>query len=218
MENYQSKSPPVISTIALRPKQTSDLKLTLPPRSWDNAIYVVDDPTARLHTPRNKGNEANAYLTYLVNQYDALPDVIVFMHYHRIGKHNDARGKDNVAGLRHLRLQHVLGAGYANLRCQANPGCPAEVLPFRHEMDPERETEVAFAQAWRELFGGVAPPVVATPCCAQFAVSREQVLRRPRGDYARFLGWLMRTDLSDDTSGRIMEYLWHIIFGKEAVL
>ena len=61
------------------------------------------------------------------------------------------------------------------------------------------------------------PQVVGVACCSQFAVSRNQVLRRPKTDYQHFLKWLMDTDLNDDISGRIFEYMWHIIFGKNAV-
>lgn len=72
--------------------------------------------------------------------------------------------------------------------------------------------------AWRALFNNSnIPEVIAAPCCSQFAVSREQVWRRPVGDYKWFQRWLMETELSDDVSGRVMEYLWHVIFGKGAV-
>jgi len=57
----------------------------------------------------------------------------------------------------------------------------------------------------------------SAPRAAQFAVSREQVLQRPREDYIRFRQWVIDTDKDDATSGRVMEFLWHVIFGKEAV-
>jgi Protein of unknown function (DUF3431) len=65
--------------------------------------------------------------------------------------------------------------------------------------------------------GAEIPPRVGAACCSQFAVSRNQVLQRSRGDYKRFRDWIIQTDVGDDVSGRIMEYLWHIIFGREAV-
>lgn len=57
----------------------------------------------------------------------------------------------------------------------------------------------------------------AAACCAQFAVSREQVLKRPIGDYIKFRDWVVHTKKSDASSGRVMEYLWHVIFGKDSV-
>lgn len=74
-------------------------------------------------------------------------------------------------------------------------------------------------EAWRALFlDDKVPPVIAQPCCAQFAVSRAQVLKRERGEYERYLEWLTETPLDDATSGRVFEYLWHVIFGREVVL
>lgn len=51
--------------------------------SLDALDYVVDDPQANLTTPKNKGNEAVAYLTYIIDHYETLPDVSIFVHAHR---------------------------------------------------------------------------------------------------------------------------------------
>lgn len=106
--------------------------------------------------------------------------------------------------------------GYANLRCNWEPGCPEEVQPFRQLAG--RTTEIAFAGAWMRIFNNTdVPEIVAVPCCAQFAVTREQILARPLSQYLAFHRWLLETELDDDTSGRVFEYLWHIIFGQDPV-
>ena len=140
----------------------------------------MDDPTSILHPPVNKGREAMAYLTFLISHYDVLPDIIVFLHPHRdgypAGWHTDADNYDNVKSIRSLRLDYVRQNGYANMRCIYEPGCPAEIQPFRN--DPMRSYELAFAEAYIPMFGGdlsTVPPVIATPCYAQFAVSATQV-------------------------------------------
>ena len=63
----------------------------------------------------------------------------------------------------------------------------------------------------------MAPMLVGAACCAQFAVSRDQVLARPLSDYERFREWIVETEKSDAKSGRVLEFLWHVIFGKDAV-
>ena len=74
-------------------------------------------------------------------------------------------------------------------------------------------------EAWATMFPDVElPQKIGAPCCAQFAVTREQVLKRPLEDYERIHKWLMDTELKDSMSGRVMEFLWHVIFGKPAVL
>lgn len=162
------------------------------------------------------------YLTYVIDNYDALPSTIAFLHFHRwgwpTGWHTDAPNYDNVLSMRTLQIDFIQKSGYANLRCLFVPGCPAEIQPFRDPPIEDKPHEIAFAKAWRELLGDVSvPEVVATPCCSQFAVSKQQVLKRPKAEYVHFRKWLLDTPLDDFTSGRIFEYLWHIIFGKDPV-
>lgn len=184
---------------------------------WQHAVYVVDDPDAEFHVQANKGKESNAYLQYIMDHYDNLPDYMVFLHAHRISSHVEFMEQDNVLTVQRLQLDYLKQAGYVNLRCDWGPGCPDEVQPFR-QLDG-RTTEIAFAGAWIRIFNNTdIPEVVATPCCAQFAVTREQVLARPLSDYQSYHRWLMETELDDETSGRVFEYLWHIIFGQDAVL
>lgn len=179
-----------------------------------------------IHTLKNKGKEANVYLTYLIEHYNDLPSTIVFLHSHEKGYpmawHTDADDYSNVNSLRTLRIEHVQKSGYVNLRCNGNPGCPEEILPFREPRDEARTAEIHFAEVWRQLFDersaeGEVPQVVATPCCAQFAVSRDQVLKRPKEQYQHFHRVLMESTLDDEVIGRVYEYLWHIMFGQPAV-
>ena len=168
--------------------------------------------------------QAMAYLTFLVDHYDNLPLTMVFLHPHLEGWprawHTDSDGYNNINSIRSLRLDHLQREGYVNMRCIHDPGCPAEIQPFREPREDHRTTEHAMLEAWPYMFGGNQsdiPPVIAEPCCSQFAVSKAQVLQRPKSEYLRFRQWLLDTPLDDDTSGRVMEYLWHVIFGKEAV-
>lgn len=72
-------------------------------------------------------------------------------------------------------------------------------------------------KAQKHTEDGQTPTQVGAACCAQFAVSKDQVLARPLSDYVRFREWIMDTEKSDAKSGRVLEFLWHVIFGKDAV-
>ncbi|KAJ5621085.1 hypothetical protein N7510_005069 [Penicillium lagena] len=184
--------------------------------SWQNAIYEVNNPEAPLRVKKNKGKESNVYLQYILDHYHALPSIIVFLHAHRANAWHIEFEQDNVRNMRRLKIDHVRKSGYVNLRCNWGPGCPDEVQPNREQHD-ERWTEIAFADAWKSMMNTTVPEVIAVPCCSQFAVTREQVLARPYSDYLGYHNWLMQTHLDDETSGRIFEYLWHIIFGQDPV-
>ncbi|KAK8039443.1 hypothetical protein PG993_007854 [Apiospora rasikravindrae] len=203
------------------------------PLSWRKHIYTVDDSRASLTVPKNKGREAMVYLTHIVNNYDSLAETTIFFHAARFAWHNDDPDYDAVPTLRRLRLEHVRREGYVNLRCVWVIGCPEEIHPHldaeearrldseagsTDEEKPPTTTKAIYKTAFQELLQGVpVPDVVAVSCCSQFAVTREAIRRRPREDYVRFRDWLLSTPLTDDLSGRVMEFAWHIIFGKESV-
>ncbi|KAL9116138.1 MAG: hypothetical protein Q9227_000507 [Pyrenula ochraceoflavens] len=188
---------------------------------WQNAIYHVEDPHAYYHVPMNKGKEAMAYLTFIIDFYEKLPSIIAFVHSHLDGFpaawHTDRTGYSNVKSLNELHLDYVRKEGYANLRCNWAPGCPDEVQPFREPS--QTELEARMREVWRTFFGNEIeiPKIIAAACCSQFAVSREQIRQRRKEDYERYRQWLVDTDLDNDTSGRIFEFLWHVIMGREPV-
>lgn len=204
---------------------------------WRSVIYTIDDQTAPLHTVINKGLESLAYLQFIIEHYHNLPNLIIFLqasregypqvrnrlresHDGHLGRHIPRSAYDNVRAVKALREDYVQQEGYVNLRCSLNPGCPDGLQPFRDPQDPSGggETERVFAMAWEQLFNNTdIPEVVAVPCCSQFAVSRNQVLKRPLDDYITYLRWLIKTELPDEVSTTIMENLWHVIFGKGSV-
>ncbi|EDN06166.1 hypothetical protein I7I51_06548 [Histoplasma capsulatum] len=182
-------------------------------------VYVVDDPHAPLHSPLNKGHEAMVYLTYLIDHYDNLPDIMIFMHSHRIGWHNEhALAMDAVAHINRLSSERVTREGYMNLRCNWDPGCPAWLHPGKTEADTGKPEEANLATAWRALFPGIeVPEVLAQACCAQFAISRARARAIPRARYVFYRDWILRTELSDSISGRVWEYLWQVLFAGQTV-
>jgi hypothetical protein len=190
----------------------------------------------------NKGHEAMAYLTYIIDNYNGeIPSIVAFLHAHRQGFfeawHVDTPLHDNVVAMRLLNLDTVRTDGYVNLRCNWNPGC--------NKRDTERVNGHVTSEIWDQLMNETSTPVfngmpggpgavdltssfhdprrdkdtgmtIFTTCCAQFAVSREQIYKRPLQDYVKMREWLVATQLDDPHSGRVLEYLWHIIFGMEA--
>lgn len=227
-------SPPLPDRIVVMAKLPADdidwVHTDLP--DWQSAIYEIDTETphnestldpltnSTLRRLRNKGREANAYLAYIIQNYHNLPSTIAFIHPHRDGYpaawHTDNDAHSNALSLQTLNIDFIQRNGYANLRCIHDPGCPDEVVPFRDP--PEKPHEAAMPRAWLDLFGSTdVPGVLATPCCAQFAVSSAQVRKRPLDAYIRYYKWLMETPLEDFISGRVFEYLWHVLFGQEPV-
>lgn len=147
---------------------------------------------------------------YIIDNYENLPDVMLFIHSQRFQWHNDDPYYDGVAMLRNFQVPYLLQQGYVNLRCVWTLGCPAEIHPLKDVHREDVHAGEYFKNGFEELFPDQpVPEEVGASCCAQFGVSRAQVLKRPKSDYERFRQWLVQTPLQDDLSGRIMEYSWH---------
>jgi hypothetical protein len=178
------------------------------------AVYVADDPNAPLHPPKNKGHEVMIYLSWIIDNYDDLPDVAIFMHAHRWTWHNnEILGLDSAEIVKRLNLNRVIREGYMNLRCSWGPGCPDWMHPGATEEDKQRPEQTLLAKCWSELFPmDKVPDVLAQPCCAQFALSRDRIRSIPLARFVFYRDWLFRTKLPDFLSGRIWEYVWQFVF------
>jgi hypothetical protein len=96
-------------------------------QDWQSAIYDIDTETphnistldpltnSTLRTLRNKGMEANAYLTYIVQNYNNLPSTIAFIHPHKDGYptawHTDNNEHSNVVSLQTLNIDFIQSNG-----------------------------------------------------------------------------------------------------------
>lgn len=99
------------------------------------------------------------------------------------------------------------------MRCVWAVGCPNEIHPFVDESETESGDVTArmiFRNAFQEILPEKeVPSVVSVSCCAQFALTREMVRSRSKGDYIRMRNWLLATPLEDSLAGRVFEYSWH---------
>jgi len=185
----------------------------------DTKIYVVDG--ADFSVPANKGHEGMVYLTYIIEHYDNLPDVVLFFHPHQRAWHNNVLlNIDSAETIRRLSSPHVIRQGYMNARCHQDPGCPnwlhVDRSPWLYDREKKPEEPFLTSQIFHELHPGVPiPKAISQPCCAQFAVSGERIRGRPRSAYIHYRDWLLNTDLTDETSGRIMEYTWQYLFSGQ---
>ena len=78
---------------------------------------------------------------------------------------------------------------------------------------------------WNELFKeelGELPSQFSTRCCAQFLVHRDRIRLRSKKFYINILNYINNNDvLMDSIHGKIgfyLEYIWHYIFGENAVM
>ena len=223
--------------------------------SYHLCVYTADVPidthSTHLQVPANRGHEAMAYLTFLIDNYAEIPSAgAVFIHGARWAWHNDALDYDNAVLLAALNVSAALApSGYHNLRCDWSASmCEPSSAPPQGSLETSLNamlepwnaraaSDAALPRTLATLFGGdeYASPkgggrlllgrteAVRAQCCAQFVVARDRVWQHSRDEYVALRQWLLdgsnehsqsriaapRDDLA---AGRILSYLWHILF------
>lgn len=132
--------------------------------------------------------------------------------------------------------------GYHNLRCDWSAStCPPNSGPPQGSLETSMRamvepfnarvvSDAALPRALTNLFGtsdgdtllGRAD-AVRSQCCAQFVVARDNIWQHSREEYVALRQWLLDGSSGSDTrsnaapaddvvAGRILSYLWHILF------
>jgi hypothetical protein len=188
-------------------------------------VYTADAPIDRtskfLQVPANRGHEAMTYLTFIIDNYDQIPERgAVFVHGSRWAWHNDEPVYDNAALLADLDVSAALGLwGYHNLRCDWSVStCPATAKPqgslemsLKAKVSPWDARAVSdslLPGALESVFGGdkrtfkrddnptrhFAPgrhDILRSQCCAQFVVAKANILQHSRDEYVALRQWLL---------------------------
>lgn len=198
-----------------------DLHQDLPFRPFIYSMEPTTEPGCLTPYSR-RGREVSPYLSYILDNYDSLPEFSIFMHSKDEQWHNDILSTKSADTLRALRFEHINGTGFVNLRCSLYPGCPIGVNPLDPTETDRRnhDTRAFFAQFYMDLFDVTReriPQHIGNVCCAQFAITRARVLQRPRSGYERMLRWVENTTEVDFGIGWVFEKVWDIVFGMEAI-
>ncbi|KAI9722554.1 MAG: hypothetical protein M1828_004549 [Chrysothrix sp. TS-e1954] len=207
--------------VASRPgDDTAWVSGTVP--SWEKKVYGTHDLRSDLVDQRRKGKggEAAVYLTYLIENYHALPKTMVFVPGERYQPHPIAGNQDTAHLLSTLNPTHIHTQGYTSLHCTFGHGCPALLHP-RH--DPSfksgEDYDLVSQEAAHAAFYRVFLPERVIPQVAganqgggggggQFAVSREAARKRAREEYVAMRQWAWEAGLSEKVVGRVFGGLW----------
>ncbi|CAD6585711.1 MAG: hypothetical protein ASARMPREDX12_002099 [Alectoria sarmentosa] len=142
---------------------------------WDQYTYLVSEDTSpndTLHVPANVGNEAMRYLSFLIDRYDSLPDIIAFRHGHENSWHQTF---DSAAEVNNLNLTTIRLRRYQNFQC--GDSCSQHIYLAETQRNEERKkllstrsdppVDAAIYEHWNSWFGVPMPEDVAAACCAQ---------------------------------------------------
>jgi hypothetical protein len=168
------------------------------------------DPSALSIEPKcklpNKGREASAYLKFIIEFYDTLPQRVAFIHGHETAWHQNTNILEMIERVR-KDLQYVS----LNNMFYDNRNMDNTIYVFLKDM---------WEPHFKPYLNRDLPDRTFHDCCAQFVVTRNAIRSVRREAYAHWLALLMESeDLEEDYAmGMAFEYAWHIIFGLPDVL
>ncbi len=156
-----------------------------------------------LYVSVNKGNEAMAYLDYIVKFYDVLPEYTLFLHGHYLDWHQRTPIDKIINNI-------ILDKQYINI----------------NDLGVDDRYDNCFNKyygslklVWDELFLDTLGPIQSRyydKCCAQFVVHRDRIKLRPKKFYERLINYIINKDNGE--IGYVLEYVWHNIFGENPIM
>lgn len=158
----------------------------------------------------NKGKEATAYLNYIINNYENLPNKIVFIHGHEYAWHQNS-------------LYHLIST---ILRSRIEEYGYISLNNTFLSTDTNRDNVIKLLRKyWNEYFYnylGKMPDKFMHDCCAQFIVQKELILKHPKEAYQKWYNLsniidANKEDEKDENYAIMLEYIWHIIFKERGI-
>jgi hypothetical protein len=156
----------------------------------------------------NKGMDANMYLKFILNNYDNLPDKILFVHHHFSDWSQDFSLPFIINNLKWDSFDYVnVGKRecYQDLY-KINNGNYRYIKDWFKDIWYLFDEYLKFPDDCLYYYAGT-----------QFMVSKELILQYPKEFYQKLYNWLLDTNWEDYKSGRIFEYLWHYIITKNPI-
>lgn len=184
-----------------------DLNWLVDQKYFDYKIYTKNlnncrsYPNDKIFECINKGFESSSYLSYIIQNYHSLPEYVAFIHGHENSEHQT----DSTLNL----ILNSPEKEYFSINRK----------DWRNTLS-DNSTSEADKRAWKWIkdnFNSIVshlplPNKLEFTACAQFIVSKQSILSNSIESYKHMMDWLESTELPDQITGRIFEYLWCYIF------
>jgi hypothetical protein len=162
-------------------------------------IYVYEKENSSnepYNIPKNKGSEASAYLRYIIDNYNNLPNHLVLLHCHEFSWHHD----DSIIDLIDINIGKEIE--YVNIN---SPRCVMifneNDQMFNNFIKDYIEPAVGSLIIYSNIQGNTG--------CAQFIISKERILNHSLLFYENIYNWIL-----DDTDvvihGYFLEWTWEL--------
>jgi hypothetical protein len=167
-------------------------------------VYDKMKPSNPYNVPVNKGNEASAYLKYIVDHYNDLAEYTFFVHDEEYSWHHSGSIKE--------QLEEAVASRklYYNINDKCVLGSILQHPWYNNILN------------WYDSYVEKYIPITSLPSrdftenhrgSAQFLVHKSIITSLPLEFYQGLYDWIITTNLDNSKSGRFLEWTWHIFWG-----
>lgn len=169
----------------------------------DIRIYTKAKENSRYNVPINVGNEASAYLLYIIDNYDSLKEYTLFLHAHEYSDHQNGSVVDLINSIKNMKTfyyninNYTLGYILTNWSIE--------------DLKPWYKTYLELECGPMESYGDWTYGHLG---CAQFLVHADTIRSKTKRFYEDLYNWILTTNLPSSTTGRFLEWTWHLIWNQ----
>lgn len=169
-------------------------------------VYDKENPENPFNVPVNKGNEASVFLKYIIDFYNNLSEYTFFIHDEEFAWHHTGSivDKYNEAIASERKYYNINDKCFWNVHNSIPAHLYKELLEWYNEYVEEYIPINKVPNNTDFIFGYHGS--------AQFLVHKHLIRSLPREFYKKIYDWIITTDLPNYTSGRFLEWTWHVFW------
>lgn len=165
-------------------------------------VYEKENPKKEpYNVPKNKGNESSAYIKYIIDNYDNLPNHLVLLHCHEFSWHH----KDSIVDV----VDNCIGTEieYKNLN---EPICIMYYDWSNNNFKKYYDTFIKPAIGNFMLYDDSDKLG-----CAQFIVHKDRIMYHSIDFYKDIYNWILNdNNLSNADYGYYLEWTWELFWNR----
>jgi hypothetical protein len=163
---------------------------------------IISKNGIKSDTLKNTGNEASSYLEYIIENYNNLANYTFFIHGHRNSWHH----KENIdEKINNIVIKH----DYYNL----NDLNITTTYELSQRVYDEYKIIIELIPILENILNKkIDFEKIKYRSCAQFYVSKKNILLNDINVYIKLYEFIISTNISSYFTSRLLEYTWHFIF------
>jgi hypothetical protein len=170
-------------------------------RGFEIRAYTKENPDSPYNVPKNVGNESTAYLKYIIDNYDNLPEYSIMIHDHEYSHHQEGSIVDTIIGQINSEAPYF-NYNIVNRDSEFYNGETTQFIKWYNE----------FLEPYLGPLKQYGEFVRNQKLNAQFLVHKSLITANPKKMYENIYNWFINSNIDKWLSGFLLEIYWILIW------